>query len=74
VSAETILAEIPLAQKRSLPKPLAQIAGEHAREETIALAYASGCYGLKEIGDHFGLHYSRVSRIVKKQRQAKSKT
>ena len=38
------------------------------------LAYASGGYSLKEIGDHFGLHYSRVSRILKKQYEAKGKT
>ena len=29
---------------------------------------------LKAIGDHFGLHYSRVSRILKKLRIAKGKT
>lgn len=39
------------------------------RDEAIALAYASGGYGLKEIGEHFGLHYSRVSRIVAMRRE-----
>ena len=28
------------------------------------MAYASGGYSMKAIGKHFGLHYSRVSRIV----------
>ncbi|MHB8167389.1 MAG: REP-associated tyrosine transposase [Sulfuricella sp.] len=74
ISADNPHWEIPLAQTRPLPKPLAQISGEHARDEAIAQAYASGGYGLKEIGDYFGLHYSRISRIVKKQRQAKDKT
>lgn len=74
IGADAPLGEVPSAQKRPLPKPLAQIAGEHARDEAIAQAYASGGYGLKEIGDHFGLHYSRISRIVKEQRQAKTKT
>jgi len=30
------------------------------------IAYKSGGYTLKEIGEYFGLHYSRVSRIVAK--------
>jgi transposase len=50
-----------------------QIAEEHERDEAIFHAYASGGYSLKEIGDHFGLHYSRVSRILKQQRLAKIK-
>jgi REP element-mobilizing transposase RayT len=70
ISTDTPLWEIPLAQKRPPPKPLAQIADEYVRDEAIAQAYASGGYGLKEIGNHFGLHYSRISRIIK----AKSKT
>ena len=53
---------------------LAQIAQEHERDEAIFHAYVSGGYSLKEIGDHFGLHYSRVSRIVKQQQLAKDKT
>ncbi|BCT69426.1 hypothetical protein [Nitrosospira sp. NRS527] len=60
--------EIPAAQRRPPPKPLAQIA------EAIFDAYASGGYSLKEIGDHFRLHYSRVSRIVKQQRLTRNKT
>jgi hypothetical protein len=34
----------------------------------------AGGYGLKEIGDPFGLHYSWVSRILKKQHETKDKT
>jgi DNA-directed RNA polymerase specialized sigma subunit len=52
---------------------LAQIAEAHERDEAILRAYASGGYSLKEIGDHFGLHYSRVSRILKQRRMAKRK-
>ncbi len=66
--------EIAAVQRRSPPKPLAQIAEAHGRDEAIFDAYASGGYSLKEIGDHFRLHYSRVSRIVKQQRLAKNKT
>ena len=38
---------------------------------SITNAYRSGGYTLKEIGNHFGLHYSTVSGIIKNQ---KSKT
>jgi len=37
----------------------------------MAEAYKSGGYTLKQIGDHFGLHYSTVSGII---RHHKSKT
>ncbi|QJD29333.1 hypothetical protein [Methylococcus geothermalis] len=65
---------LPAIQRRPLPQPLARIAQNHERDVAIFLAYASGGYRLKEIGDHFGLHYSRVSRILKKQSEAKGKT
>jgi putative transposase len=74
LTADARLREIPAVQRRPLPQPLAQIAEEHERDEAILRAYASGGYSLKEIGDHFDLHYSRVSRIVKKQRLARDKT
>lgn len=35
------------------------------RDEAIAKAYYSGEYSMKEIGEHFSLHYSTVSRIIK---------
>ena len=69
------LSEVPLGQRRSMPKPLAHYAARrNNRDEAIALAYDSGGYGMKEIGEHFGLHYSRVSRIIGCQRNAKGKT
>ena len=36
------------------------------RNEGIQVAYKSGQFSLKEIGDYFCLHYSSVSKIVKK--------
>jgi hypothetical protein len=74
VSANASHQEIPAAQRRPPPKPLTRIAGEHGRDEAILAAYSGGGYSLKEIGGHFKLHYSRVSRIVKQQRLAKNKT
>ncbi|MCP4375622.1 MAG: helix-turn-helix domain-containing protein [bacterium] len=37
--------------------------------EAMVSAYKSGGYTLKEIADHYGLHYSTVSRIVKRMRR-----
>ena len=59
------LDEIPLRQRAGRSKPIAsyeRTAG--ARDEAIAKAYASGGYTLREIGEHFGLHYSLISRVI----------
>lgn len=65
------LREVPLGQRRAMAKPLEHyVTRSSTRDEAIANAYNSGAYGLKEIGDHFGLHYSRVSRIIASQRKA----
>ncbi|WP_372882325.1 transposase [Psychromonas sp.] len=61
------LEEIPLKQRRSSPLTLQQYQAQStSRNEAIMLAYKSGGYTLKEIGEYFGLHYSRVSRVVAK--------
>ena len=72
VAGDEVLSEVPSRQRRAPAKPLgyfAQAAG--SRDEAISLAYASGGYSMQSIGDFFGLHYSRVSRIIRK---AKDKT
>ncbi len=74
VKPDACLDEVPTAQRRPPAKPLTEFEKGHARDEAIAQAYASGGYSLKEIGNHFNLHYSRVSRIVQKSKQAKNKT
>ncbi|HBC0467107.1 TPA: transposase [Legionella pneumophila] len=45
------------------------------RDEAIYSSYKSGLYSMKEIGKHFGLHYSRISRIIKQDyvQEAKGK-
>ena len=60
------LSEVPRAQRRAPAKPLAMYA-KQSRDHWIAMAraYASGGYTLKAIADHFGVHYSTVSRAVK---------
>jgi len=37
----------------------------------MAHAFASGGYTLKEIADYFGVHYSTVSRAVKRGEDGK---
>ncbi len=44
------------------------------RNQCIKMAYDSGGFSLAEIALHFGLHYSRVSRIIKKLRLGNEKT
>lgn len=69
------LSEVPRTQRRPPAKPLADYAGLYPkRNAAIAAAYASGGYTLKEIGEYFGLHYARISRIVRQAREAKDKT
>ncbi len=61
------LREIPLKQRSKPALPLAQYQQQSSsRDKAIFLAYKSGGYTLRQIGDHFKLHYSRVSRIVAK--------
>ncbi len=57
------LREVPQAKRRVPAKT------EYAREcprrnDAIVAAYRSGGYTLQDIGDFFGIHYSRVSKIV----------
>lgn len=62
---EAPLDEIPRAQQRPPVKPLAYFAQRYPdRDTAVVAAYASGGYSMREIGEHFGLHYSRVSRII----------
>ncbi len=76
IDGDRDLSEVPESQRREKPRPLddyAKIAGN--RNESIVVAYASGGYNLKQIGDYHGLHYSRVSRIVANNKlKAKGKT
>ena len=72
------LREIPKAQRRGPVEALASYEARGAtRDDAIVSAYRSGDYTLQQIGAHFGLHYSRVSRIVRRagaRVEAKGKT
>ena len=75
LASDRDLSEVPAAQRRKSAKPLEHYARKFAdRDTAIVQVYASGGYGMKEIGEHFGLYYSRVSRILTDRRKAKGKT
>jgi len=59
------LSEIPRTQRRPTARPLAwYFQHHHARDHAVREAFFSGGYSMREIGDHVGLHYSTISRIV----------
>ena len=60
------ISEVPKSQRRKQAETL-EFYAKHAssRNEAIVTAYSSGGYSMKAIGDHFGLHYSWVSRVIK---------
>lgn len=59
------LSEIPKSQRRAKPKSLRYYDRQaDSRNAAIVAAYASGGYSMKEIGEYYGLHYSRISRIL----------
>jgi len=56
--------EIPKRQ-RTWKSLAAYVRDASDRNEAIRFAYASGGYTQQAIGDHFGLHYATVSRLVR---------
>lgn len=61
--------QIPKIQKRSIAKTLAEYERMTTkRDEAIVQAYASGAYSYQELGDYFGLHFTRIGKIVRKRR------
>lgn len=65
VDKKPTVAEVPLAQRRALKRALSDFARAHERDEAIALAYLSGEHTMAAIAEHFGVHYTTVSRLVK---------
>lgn len=60
------LREIPRAQRRAIAKSLSHFESMYpVRREAMARAFLTGAYTMQEIGDHFGVHYSTVSRAVR---------
>ncbi len=69
------LSEIPKTQRRLVARPLSWYFEKHRdRDTAIIEAFASGGYNMREIGDHVGIHYSRISRIISLAEKARIKT
>jgi putative transposase len=58
------LDEIPRAQRRMLTQSLEDFEQRYDRSEAMARAYMSGQHTMAAIAEHFGVHYSTVSRTV----------
>ena len=71
---DTDLREVPRAQRRRAPPPLAHFTAMADRRAGMAAAYRSGGYSMKEIGDAFGVHYATVSRAVRRSEVLDCKT
>ena len=58
--------QIPLAQRRPMPPPLAEIEKRLPERDTaIVAAYATGGYSYQQIAHYFGVHFTTVGRIVR---------
>ncbi|OFZ67514.1 MAG: addiction module toxin RelE [Betaproteobacteria bacterium RBG_16_56_24] len=58
--------QIPFAQRRPKPPPLAQIEKcSPDRYAAIVAAYATGGYSYQQLADYFGVHFTTVGRIVR---------
>jgi REP element-mobilizing transposase RayT len=65
VDRQPTTTEIPRTQRRALKRALADFEQKHTRDEAIALAYLSGQHTMAAIAEHFAVHYTTVSRLVK---------
>ena len=52
-----------------IAKPVVWYAQKYTqRDDAIRAAYSSGGFSMREVGEHFGLHYSVVSRVISRAR------
>ena len=64
--------EIPKKQIRPVAQPVPWYFEQFKdRDRAICEAFRSGAYSMRQIGDHVGLHYSRISRIISNAVEAK---
>lgn len=67
IADDAPLSDVPALHKRPVARPLADYVRKHpSRDQAIIAAYRSGGFSQKQIADHFEVHYSWVSKIVKK--------
>ena len=64
--------DVPDAQQRPMPQPLAHFVQAHAAhpQEGMVAAYATGAYAMRAIAEAFGVHEATVSRAVKRRERA----
>jgi len=61
--------QIPKIQKRSIAKTIQEYAKmSSSRDEAIVKAYDSGAYSYHDLGEYFGLHFTRIGKIVRMNR------
>lgn len=73
--AGPLLDEVPTTQQRPPAQPLSYFTEHYpGRDAAIAKAYYSGHYSMRALGEHFGLHYSSISRIIRRSEHATVKT
>ncbi|MFV2032115.1 MAG: transposase [Gammaproteobacteria bacterium] len=67
IAEKADLDEIPALQRSAMSKPISNYQDKY-KDENIAIkeAYLSGGHTMKEIGRHFGKHYTTISRIIKR--------
>ena len=70
IEKKPALDEIPRAQRRALTQSLADFERRYDRNEAIAHAYLSGQHTMASIAVHFGVHYTTVSRLVKRYEES----
>jgi REP element-mobilizing transposase RayT len=62
---------IPKQQKRPMVKPLSEIAAQYKdRKTAIIVAYKTGAYSQREIGEFYQLHPTTIGAIVRKNKNA----
>jgi REP element-mobilizing transposase RayT len=66
---QEIAKEERFANRPSLEEIFKNVKTKEKRNEKIYKAYEEYRYSLKEIGDFFDIHYSTVSRIIKKEKE-----
>jgi len=65
IEGKPSLDEIPRTQRRWMTQPLQDFELNYPPRQAMAKAYLSGQHTMAAIAQHFGVHYSTVSRTVK---------
>lgn len=74
ISASDEVREVPRAQRRPLAKPLSWYERNYLEPEAMARAFKAGVYTMREIAEYFGVHYSTVSRAVRRLEQKEQRS